>query len=106
MGKTLTRTEVNEKKFRRINDKSLRQLLIHRFINSYGYDKGEVTAAAIVDDILKTIDDYFVIALPLRNLPKTDFPNERMLSYGQLVWMAVPIDEETHKRESPLKPRS
>ena len=37
MSKTLTRDEVNQKKFRRINDKSLRQLLIHRFINAYGY---------------------------------------------------------------------
>lgn len=53
MSRTLTRDEVNLKKFRRINDKSLRQFLIHRFINAYGYDKGEVTAKAIVDDILK-----------------------------------------------------
>ena len=59
MSKPLTRTQVNEKKFRRINDKSLRQLLIHRFLNDYGYDKGEVTATAIVDDILKTVEDYF-----------------------------------------------
>jgi hypothetical protein len=42
MSKTLTKEEVREKKFRRINDKSLRQFLIHRFINAYGYDKGEV----------------------------------------------------------------
>ena len=55
MSKPLTRTQINEKKFRRINDKSLRQLLIHRFLNDYGYDKGEVTATAIVDDILKTV---------------------------------------------------
>ena len=46
MSKPLTRTQINEKKFRRINDKSLRQLLIHRFLNDYGYDKGEVTATA------------------------------------------------------------
>ena len=57
MSKPLTRTQINEKKFRRINDKSLRQLLIHRFLNDYGYDKGEVTATAIVDDILKTVED-------------------------------------------------
>ena len=35
MSKSLTRTEINEKKIRRLNDKSLRQLLIHRFINAY-----------------------------------------------------------------------
>lgn len=106
MGKSLTRTEVNEKKFRRINDKSLRQLLIHRFINSYGYDKGEITAAAIVDDIVKTIEDYFLIALPLEKLATEDqLPNERMLSYGQLVWMAVPIDEYPQKGKSIVQTR-
>ena len=57
MSKPLTRTQINEKKVRRINDKSLRQLLIHRFLNDYGYDKGEVTATAIVEDILKTVID-------------------------------------------------
>ena len=106
MSKPLTRTEVNEKKVRRINDKSLRQLLIHRFINSYGYDKGEVTAAAIVDDIVKTIEDYFVITLPLEKLATADqTPNERLLSYGQLVWMAVPIDEYPQKGKSIVKTR-
>ena len=59
MSKPLTRTQINDKKFRRINDKSLRQLLIHRFLNDYGYDKGEVTATAIVDDILKTVGRLF-----------------------------------------------
>ena len=106
MSKPLTRTEINEKKFRRINDKSLRQLLIHRFINSYGYDKGEVTASAIVDDIMKTIEDYFVITLPLEKLATADqIPDERMLSYGQLVWMAVPIDEYPQKGKSIVKTR-
>ena len=47
MSKTLTKHEVNLKKFRRINDKSLRQHLIYKFLNSYGYDKGEITAQAI-----------------------------------------------------------
>lgn len=106
MSKPLTRTQINEKKFRRINDKSLRQLLIHRFLNDYGYDKGEVTATAIVDDILKTVDEYFVITLPLEKLATGDqLPNERLLSYGQLVWMAVPIDEYPEKGKSIVKTR-
>ena len=106
MSKSLTRTEINEKKIRRINDKSLRQLLIHRFINSYGYDKGEVTAKAIVDDIVKTIEDYFLIRLPLDKLASGEqLPDERMLSYGQLVWMAVPIDEYPQKGKSIVKTR-
>ena len=106
MSKPLTRTQINEKKFRRINDKSLRQLLIHRFLNDYGYDKGEVTATAIVDDILKTVEDYFVITLPLEKLAAGDqLPDERFLSYGQLVWMAVPIDEYPERGKSIIKTR-
>jgi len=106
MSKPLTRTQINEKKFRRINDKSLRQLLIHRFLNDYGYDKGEVTATAIVDDILRTIEDYFVITLPLEKLATGDqLPEERYLRYGQLVWMAVPIDEYPERGKSIVKTR-
>ena len=106
MSKPLTRTQINEKKFRRINDKSLRQLLIHRFLNDYGYDKGEVTATAIVDDILKTVEDYFVITLPLEKLATGDQPpDERLLSYGQLVWMAVPIEEHPERGKSIIKTR-
>ena len=106
MSKPLTRTQINEKKFRRINDKSLRQLLIHRFLNDYGYDKGEVTATAIVDDILKTVEDYFVITLPVEKLATGDqLPDERFLSYGHLVWMAVPIEEHPERGKSIVKTR-
>ena len=106
MSKTLTKDEVNEKKFRRINDKSLRQLLIHRFTNAYGYDKGEVTAQAIVDDILKTIEHYFVVAKPLEQMAAGKAsPDERYLRYGQLVWMAVPVDELPARGKSIVKTR-
>ncbi len=106
MSKTLTKNEVNIKKFRRINDKSLRQHLIHRFLNSYGYDKGEVTAQAIVDDILKTIEHYFVVRKPLEQMAtgKTP-PNDHYLRYGQLVWMAVPVDELPGRGKSIVKTR-
>ena len=106
MSKPSTRTRINEKKVRRINDKSLRQLLIHRFLNDYGYDKGEVTATAIVDDILKTVEDYFVITLPLEKLATADqLPEERLLHYGQLVWMAVPIDEYPERGKAIINTR-
>ena len=106
MSKPSTRTRINEKKVRRINDKSLRQLLIHRFLNDYGYDKGEVTATAIVDDILKTVEDYFVITLPLEKLATGDqLPEERLLHYGQLVSMAVPIDEYPQRGKAIVKTR-
>ena len=93
-----------EKKFRRINDKSLRQLLIHRFLNDYGYDKKSLRP--IVDDILKTVEDYFVITLPLEKLATGDaLPEERLLSYGHLVWMAVPIEEHPQRGKSIVKTR-
>ena len=76
MSKPLTRTQINEKKFRRINDKSLRQC---RFLNDYGYDKGEVTATAIVDDILGP-------SLWRNSLRATNSPTS-----AHLVWMAVPM---------------
>ena len=101
MSKTLTKDEIREKKFRRINDKSLRQLLIHRFTNAYGYDKGEVTAKAIVDDILKTIEHYFVVAKPLQQMAEGKAPPDKhYLRYGQLVWMAVPVDEFPQRGKS------
>ncbi len=106
MSKTLTKHEVNLKKFRRINDKSLRQHLIHKFLNSYGYDKGEVTAQAIVDDILKTIEHYFVVRKPLEQMAQgKPPPDERYLRYGQLVWMAVPVDEFPGRGKSIIKTR-
>jgi hypothetical protein len=106
MSKTLTKHEVNLKKFRRINDKSLRQHLIYKFLNSYGYDKGEVTAKAIVDDILKTIEHYFVVRKPLEQMAQgKPPPDERYLRYGQLVWMAVPVDEFPERGKSIVKTR-
>ena len=75
-------------------------------MNDYGYDKGEVTATAIVDDILKTVEDYFVVTLPLEKLATGDQPpEERYLRYGQLVWMAVPIDEYPERGKAIVRTR-
>jgi hypothetical protein len=85
MSKPLTKEQIQLKKFRRLKDKSLQQLLLYRFLHHYGYDKGEVTARAIIDDILKLIDDYFLVTTLDDDL--------HHIHYGQLVWMAVPVDE-------------
>jgi hypothetical protein len=85
MSKPLTREQIQLKKFRRLKDKNLQQLLLYRFLHHYGYDKGEVTAAAIIDDILKLIDDYFLVSTLDDDL--------HHLHYGQLVWLAVPVEE-------------
>ena len=85
MTKPLTKEQIQLKKFRRIKDKSLEQLLLHRFLNNYGYDRGEITAKAIINDILKLVDDYFLVSAIDDDL--------HHVNYGQLVWMAVPVDE-------------
>jgi len=80
------------KKQRRLRDKSLKQHLLHRFLNHYGYDKGEITALAIIDDILNLIDHYFLVSSIDDDL--------HYLHYGQLVWMAVPLDEYPQRAKS------
>lgn len=92
MSKPLTKEQIQLKKLRRIQAKSLRQMLLYRFLNHYGYDKGEVTAKAIIDDILKLIDDYFLVSSLDDDL--------HHVHYGQLVWMAVPVDEYPKKGKS------
>ncbi|UCE17752.1 MAG: DUF1670 domain-containing protein [Gemmatimonadota bacterium] len=87
--KKLSKQDTCLKKFRRINDKSLKQLLLYRFLNHYGYDKGEISARAIVDDIIKLIERYFILANPQ--------PEGLYINYGHLVWMAVDV-EARHKR--------
>jgi len=92
MSKPLTKEQIQLKKFRRLNDKSLDQLLLHKFLNEYGYEKGEITARAIIDDILTIIDQYFLVS--------TLDGDQHHIHYGQLVWMAVPIDEYPQRSKS------
>ena len=70
---------------RRLKGKSLRNHLLYRFLHHYGYDKGKVTAGAIVDDILSLLEDFFMV--------KNIDDDLRHIQCGQLVWMAVPVDE-------------
>ncbi len=85
MGKVLTKAQIKLKKSKRLKDKNLRQHLLYNFLNKYGYDKGSVTAKAIIDDILKEIEDYFLVSSIDDDL--------HHINYGQLVWLAVPVDE-------------
>jgi len=85
MSKPLTKEQVQLKKIRRLKDKNLHNLLLHRFLNHYGYDKGEITAKAIIDDIIKLIDDYYLVSTLDDDL--------HHINHGQLVYMAVPVDE-------------
>jgi hypothetical protein len=92
MSKALTKEQLQLKKFRRLSDKSLEQLLLHRFLNNYGYDRGEITAKAIINDILQIINDYFLVSSIDSDL--------HHVNYGQLVWMAVPVDEYPQRSKS------
>lgn len=92
MSKPLTKEQIQLKKFRRINDKNLKQLLLYRFLNHYGYDKGAITATAIIDDIIKLVEDYFLVSTLDNDL--------HHINYGQLVWMAVPVDEYPQRSKS------
>jgi hypothetical protein len=89
MSKPITKEQIQLKKIRRLKDKSLQQLLLHRFLNNYGYDKGEITAKAIINDIIKLIDDYFLVS--------TLDDDQHHIHSGQLVYMAVPLDERPQK---------
>ena len=57
----------------RFKKRDLPDLLVHKFLNEYGYDHGPVIARAIVEDILATIERCWPERIP----PKT------------IVWLAV-----------------
>jgi len=92
MSKPLTKEQAQRKKLRRLQGKTLENVLLYRFLHHYGYDKGPITARAIVRDIVQLIDEHFIV---------TALPNDQhFLHYGQLTWMAVPIEERPHKYQS------
>ena len=92
MSKPLTKAQVQLKKCRRLKSKNLRQLLLYRFLNHYGYDRGEITAKVIIDDILQLIDDYFLVSSLDDDL--------RHLHSGQLVYLGVSVDDFPKRNQS------
>jgi hypothetical protein len=92
MSKPLTKEQIQLKKARRIKDKNLRQILLYRFLNHYGYDKGEITAKAIINDMLELVEEYFLVSTAKNDL--------HHIHCGELVWMAVPVDEYPKKAKS------
>lgn len=91
MSKPLTKEQIQLKKARRIKDKNLRQVLLYRFLNHYGYDKGEITAKAIINDMLDLIEKYFLVSTAKDDL--------HHIHCGELVWMAVPVDEYPQRKK-------
>lgn len=83
-------------RYHRLKGKSLKHILLHRFMNNYGYDKGPITASAIVDDLLAIIEQYY------------RYNDNSFIKQGQMVWHAVPVDEYPKKgkkmAQTKLKP--
>lgn len=79
---------MHNQRYKRLKGKTLRQILLHRFLTQYGYDKGAVTAGAIIDDILLLVEQYY------------RYSDQSFLKQGQMVWHAVPVDEPCAKHKS------
>jgi len=79
---------ITNRRYKRIKGKSLKNILINRFLHHYGYDKGIVNAKAIVDDILLLVETFY------------RYSDNSFLKQGQMVWHAVPINEFPAKGKS------
>ncbi len=83
-----SKSSIALRRYNRIKGKSLKHILLDRFLNQYGYDKGLVTVNAIIDDLLNLIEHYY------------RFSDNSFLKQGQIVWHAVPIEEMPKKGKS------
>ena len=84
---------IAQRRYHRIRGKSLKTVLMDRFVNNYGYDKGTVTANAIVNDILDLIEQYY------------RYTDNSFIKPGQMVWHAVPVNEYPQRAKSIAKTR-
>ena len=85
-----SKESISQRRYHRIKGKSLKKILVDRFLNHYGYDKGSVTANAIVDDILNIVDNYY------------RYTDNSFLKPGQMVFHAIPVDQFPAKGKSIL----
>lgn len=67
--------EVRKEQQKRLSAKSLKALLLYKFLNEYGYQNGMVSAQAIVEDIIKLIENYYV--------------ESGYLKIGEMLWVAA-----------------
>lgn len=79
---------IAQRRFGRIKAKSLKHVVLDRFLNHYGFDKGEVVATAIIEDLLALVEHFY------------RYNDNSFLKAGQLVWYAVPIDEYPKRGKS------
>ena len=71
---------------RRLAGRTLPSLLRYKFLHEYGYDKGAVVVAAIVDDICQVVRNYYTR------------PGD--LEAGQLVYHAPAVTERARRAKT------
>lgn len=78
--------------------RSLKQQLLYKFLNEYGYERGPVVAEAIVTDILQSIEEVYSDRLPpcYTNWPAVAVDNGKSAQIHQLVNIRLQLvtDEE------------
>ncbi len=79
---------ISVRRSNRLKGKTLKHILIDRFLNLYGFEKGEIVATAIISDILNIIERFYL------------FHDHSFLKEGQFVWLAPPIDEFPQKAKT------
>ncbi len=79
---------IAQRRFGRIKAKSLKHILLDRFLNHYGFDKGHIVALAIIDDLLSLIEHFY------------RYTDNSFLKEGQIVWHAVPTSEYPKRGKS------
>ena len=79
MTNIIQKNNYKDKQIKRLEKKNLSTILLEKFLNEYGYEKGIVAARAFVEDIIKTVDEFYIDA--------------NKLQPGQMLWIATNKDE-------------
>ena len=64
---------------KRLSARSLKSLLIYKFLHEYGYEKGRIVVEAIVNDIINLIEKFYL--------------SPEKITFGQMLWLSADKDE-------------
>jgi len=70
-------------RIKRLEKKNLSTILLEKFLNEYGYEKGIVAARAFVKDIIETVNKFYI--------------DTNKLQPGQMLWIATDKNERQAK---------
>lgn len=88
MSSNPSKTKAKSNLTKRLKTRTLFTILVEKFLTEYGYEKGIVAAKAFVQDIIATINNFYVPASRLKP--------------GQIIWLACDKDEK-HSRGKTLE---